>query len=129
MGGGGGTVVAALTAGAGAPAIPAGAVEGSLVGGTAGLTLGKTLSPFIFREGNANGSDSPKPKKQPGETGNVNHAFRKLGVDRNEGSDILHQLKRAAGLRGGDNVWINTETGAVRSQQNGEVIGNILDGS
>lgn len=50
---------------------------------------------------------------------------RALGMSRNELSDALHSLKRAAGLGGADNVLIHLPSGDVF--YNGENIGNLHD--
>jgi hypothetical protein len=64
--------------------------------------------------------------KLAGETGNFKYAVKALGIDKNAASKELHAIKKAAGLRGADNVWIHTITGAIRSQLTGEIIGNII---
>lgn len=61
-----------------------------------------------------------------GETGNLRYAIKALGLNRHAVNRELHAMKRAAGLRGADNVWINTTTGEVRAQGTGELIGNLL---
>jgi hypothetical protein len=64
--------------------------------------------------------------KLAGETGNFKYAVKALGINKNAASKELHAIKKAAGLRGADNVWIHTITGAIRSQLTGEIIGNII---
>ncbi|MGQ0766991.1 MAG: RHS repeat domain-containing protein, partial [Gemmatimonadota bacterium] len=63
--------------------------------------------------------------KLPGETSNLRHAFKKLGLSQRSGGRMIEELKDAAGLRGNDDVWIDTTTGAVRSMANGEIIGHL----
>ncbi|HSU98556.1 MAG TPA: hypothetical protein VLI91_00470 [Roseiarcus sp.] len=46
-------------------------------------------------------------------TGELKHACRALGLDYNAASDILHALKKKAGLSGADNCTFDTETGDV----------------
>lgn len=61
-----------------------------------------------------------------GETANLRYAIRALGLHRHAVNRDLHAMKRAAGLRGADNVWINTTNGEVRAQATGELIGNLI---
>ena len=94
LGGGGGILVTVGTGGVGVPAVPAGAYAGAATGATTGFALGKALTKVMFREGSGSGSSggADRPQIQRGETANVNHAIRRLGLDRNEASDILHQI-------------------------------------
>jgi RHS repeat-associated protein len=114
------TVVGAIPCGAGGAAL--GAVKGAALGAAVGTLVDAGIHYF---SGRSDGDDA-KPERQPGETANFNHAVRELGLDKNEASETLHQIKKAAGLRGNDNVWIHTETGDVRAQATGEIIGNLL---
>lgn len=78
-------------------------------------------------------SSEPKPTTSAEEGGpqqqvavltrNFNYACRALQLDPNAASEILHQLKEAAGLGGADNCMFDTETGEVYF--NGESIGNL----
>jgi hypothetical protein len=58
-------------------------------------------------------------------TKNFGYACRVLKLDPIEATEILHQLKEAAGLGGADNCTFDTETGDVF--YNGEHIGNLGD--
>jgi len=40
---------------------------------------------------------------------------------------VLHQIKRAAGRGGADNVWIDASNGDVIASETLEVIGNLFD--
>lgn len=80
VGAGGTTAFAAATGGVGAPAIPAGASEGAALGGAAGLTLGKTLSPFLFSEGSSSGSEGSKPQDKRLSSGDIK-ALKDYGLD------------------------------------------------
>ena len=64
--------------------------------------------------------------KLASETGNFRYAIRILGLNKNAASRDLHAIKRAAGLRGADNVWIYMATGDVRAQATGELIGSLI---
>lgn len=126
IGGGGGLVASAPTGGTAAPIfVPAGALLGAVKGAITGAAAGAALDVAVKMATDNSGGSGDKPKIQPGETANEKYAFRQLGLDRHKASDLLHELKRAAGLRGGDNVWINTTTGDVRAQATGELIGSL----
>ena len=58
-------------------------------------------------------------------TRNFRYACRVLSLDIDAASEILHQLKHAAGLGGADNCTFETETGDVYF--NGEHIGNLVE--
>ena len=121
-------MASAPTLGTAAPVtVPAGAVVGAGAGAVAGKLAGEWITNRLFSDNDGgSGGGEAKPERLPGETSNFNHAVKKLGLDKNKASDALHDMKQGAGLKGADNVWINTETGAVRAQVNGEVIGNLL---
>jgi hypothetical protein len=105
--------------------VPATALAGAITGvAAAGVTFDQNH--FESRSEGSGGGDEARPERQPDETANFNYAVKKLGLDKNDASEALHQIKKAAGLRGSDNVWIHTINGNVRAQATGEVIGNLL---
>lgn len=130
IGGGG----AGLLTGPGAVvASPAGAIAGSALGAGAGLLAGRAITNRLFSEnagesgsGTTGDETGTKPQIQPGETANFKYAVKRLGLDKNAASKELHAIKKAEGMGGADNVWINYSNGTVRSQQTGEIIGNLI---
>jgi hypothetical protein len=55
----------------------------------------------------------------------VDQIARRLGLDRNEASDRLHDIKEGAGLRG-RKVKIDSD-GTVRDPVSGDELGNLCD--
>jgi hypothetical protein len=76
--------------------------------------------------GGGGGGDAPRPRRGADETSSLGHAVDQLGLDPHKASDALHQAKRAAGLRGDDNVWINFRNGDIRDPRSGEIIGSLF---
>jgi RHS repeat-associated protein len=125
-GGGGGLLASAPTAGVAAPVtVPAGAVAGAAGGGLLGAAAGDLITNALFKEGGQGGSGG-RGRAGRDETANFNNAVRELGLDKNQASDALHAIKKAAGLGGRDNVIFNTRTGDVLNKAR-EVIGNLRD--
>jgi hypothetical protein len=85
------------------------------------------------RDGTASAPDhtshDPSIREAPREiavlTGDLKHACRALGLDYSAASDILHALKKKAGLSGGDTCTFDTETGDVFYGD--EYIGNLVE--
>lgn len=85
------------------------------------------------RDGTASASDDTSrdssireaPREVAVLTGDLKHACCALGLDYNAASDILHALKKKAGLSGGDNCTFDTETGDVFYGD--EYIGNLVE--
>ena len=60
-------------------------------------------------------------------TRNVRHACQQLGIDQQRCGRAIHSIKDAAGLRGDDDIEIDTLTGDVFDAETGEYIGNLTD--
>lgn len=79
-------------------------------------------------DGSEDGSDSPSASLGVPPSAAFPRLRDRYGVDVNTLSNNLHQIKRAAGLSGDDDVLIDPETGDVYKKNTGEHIGNVLDG-
>jgi hypothetical protein len=79
--------------------------------------------PATSEQGRASRSERLLAGSFTSDVGSV--SARALGMSRNDFSDALHSLKKAAGLGGADNVLIHLPSGDVF--YNGENIGNLHD--
>lgn len=99
-----------------------GAAVGAAIGGAIGLGVDAALAFAKALDGGSGGGGAGRD-----ETSNFGHTVSSLGLDKRAASEALHAIKKAAGLKGSDNVIFNKKTGDVLNQA-GEVIGNLLDG-